>query len=235
MSFELQARVWKLEMRPSSVKYVLLCLSHRANNDGFCWPSVTTISKDTGLDAKTVRAAVSFLEDAGFLQVDRRSGRSNHFQLDVKFISSLVDTPTESGSSTPTDITSATPAVIGIGKVSTPTENGSTPLPKTEGHPSQKRQTNISRTSKEPIKKAQAKKTSLPKDFVLTDRHRDWAAEHKIQQIEKHFAYFVDACEAKGYQYANWDKAFYNAVRSNWAKIDNAANSSTKVAGVYAA
>ena len=77
MSFDLQAKVWNIDfIKPASHKYVLLCLSHRANKAGYCWPSIATISKDTGLSSSTVRSAIKTLDVDGWISLDRRSGQS---------------------------------------------------------------------------------------------------------------------------------------------------------------
>lgn len=64
-------------------------------------------------------------------------------------------------------------------------------------------------------------KTSIPNDFVISEKVKKWAIEKKFYNIDKHFDFFVNACKAKGYKYVDWDRAFMNAISSNWAKIEN--------------
>jgi uncharacterized protein YdaU (DUF1376 family) len=79
--------------------------------------------------------------------------------------------------------------------------------------------------NQEPIDKPRAsrpasKKTQMPADFGISDRVRDWAAKEKHSQLDKHLAAFRISCQAKGYSYVDWDAAFMNAIRGNWAKIE---------------
>ena len=77
MSFDLQAKVWNIDfIKPASHKYVLLCLAHRANKAGVCWPSIATISKDTGLSGYSALSD----KDPGRRQLDftRSTLRTEH-------------------------------------------------------------------------------------------------------------------------------------------------------------
>lgn len=75
-----------------------------------------------------------------------------------------------------------------------------------------------------PADKTQAKrkrsiKTALPDGFVISDSVRAWAAEKGHHSLQQHFENFVGSAQANGYAYADWDAAFKNAIRSNWAKV----------------
>lgn len=65
------------------------------------------------------------------------------------------------------------------------------------------------------------KKTSLPKSFGISNRVKTWADEKGFSNLEYHLENFIQACEAKNYQYADWDSAFMTAIRNDWAKINN--------------
>ena len=216
MSYDISDLVWGLPMRPSSVKYVLLNLSMRSNKHGESWPSVPRISEDTGLNKKTVMTAVAALEEMNLLTVERNRGAGNRYLINLE---ALSESSTDIGS----------------------TYIGSPLTPKTGVDHYQKREPNKSLTSKEevsspPARKSKPKKRTVPDDFVLTDEHRDWAEKNGYRNIQDHFNYFKDAAKAKGYEYADWNRAFYNAVRSDWAKLNQGLHrKTTKVAGVYAA
>lgn len=64
------------------------------------------------------------------------------------------------------------------------------------------------------------RKCALPTDFCISDQVRSWAAEKGHGQLEQHLASFVGKAKANGYKYADWDQAFMNAIRDNWAKIE---------------
>jgi hypothetical protein len=228
MSYSAQNLVWNLDLRPSSCKFVLLALAMRAGNeDGQCFPSVAKISSDTGLDRKAVMTSIVKLEALGFITVTRLRGAGNKYSINLN---TLQKSSAAIGTST---------------SIGTSTENGTPPVPKTGLDQYRFRDTNLSLTYQEPINKKsapkptpkpQSKKRTLPDDFVLTDRHREWAAKNDIRNLEGHYEYFCDAAGAKGYEYADWDRAFQNAMRSDWAKLNTGlSKKSTKVAGVYAA
>lgn len=61
--------------------------------------------------------------------------------------------------------------------------------------------------------------TPLPADFVVSDRVKAWAATKGFTQLDEHCEAFRAKCEAKGYTYADWDSAFMEAVREDWARL----------------
>lgn len=72
--------------------------------------------------------------------------------------------------------------------------------------------------SKEKVSK---KLTLMPENFEVSERVRAWAAEKGFSRIDEHFESFRLKCKSKDYKYADWDSAFMNAIRDNWAKIGN--------------
>jgi uncharacterized protein YdaU (DUF1376 family) len=73
-------------------------------------------------------------------------------------------------------------------------------------------------------KKASPKKKPIPEDFSISERVRDWATRKGFKNLEEHFEYFVDKCNQKGYLNVDWDLAFMNAIRDDWAKINISKN-----------
>lgn len=63
--------------------------------------------------------------------------------------------------------------------------------------------------------------TAIPDGFGISERVREWALRHKHSDsdLQRHLDHFVGRAVAKDYRYADWDQAFINAIRSNWAKI----------------
>ena len=47
-------------------------LPHRANKDGECWPSITTIAKELKLSQSTVRRALRDLRKAKLIETEQR-------------------------------------------------------------------------------------------------------------------------------------------------------------------
>jgi len=72
---------------------------------------------------------------------------------------------------------------------------------------------------KEDKKKPKPIKTAMPKDFGISERVQTWANKKQFTNLDCHLENFKLACEAKGYKYDNWDSAFMNAIRNNWAKV----------------
>lgn len=59
----------------------------------------------------------------------------------------------------------------------------------------------------------------LPDDFDVSDRVRRWAGEKGFDRLEQHLEAFLAKCRANGYAYADWDSAFMEAIREDWAKL----------------
>lgn len=73
-------------------------------------------------------------------------------------------------------------------------------------------------TEKKAITRA-PRKTSIPKDFSISERVKKWAEVNGHHSLQAHFENFVGAAKAKGYTYADWDAALMRAVKDNWAKV----------------
>lgn len=48
---------------------------------------------------------------------------------------------------------------------------------------------------------------------------REWAADKGHVRLDEHLEFFIGRAKSKGYVYADWDQAFMNAIRDNWAKV----------------
>jgi DNA-binding transcriptional ArsR family regulator len=58
-----------------------LCLSYHADRVRECWPSLSKLCEEIGLDRKSVMRAISELEEKGFIEVGRRNGAGNRYKL----------------------------------------------------------------------------------------------------------------------------------------------------------
>ena len=65
-------------------------------------------------------------------------------------------------------------------------------------------------------------KTLMPEDFSISDRVRTWAGKRGFPDLDQHLEAFKAKCAAKAYTYADWDAAFMEAVREDWAKLRSA-------------
>jgi hypothetical protein len=72
--------VWNTDL-PCAEKMVLLSLADNANDEGVCWPSITTICRKTSLTERTVQKCIARLKDKGLLSIKGRNGHSNVFTV----------------------------------------------------------------------------------------------------------------------------------------------------------
>jgi hypothetical protein len=70
-------------------------------------------------------------------------------------------------------------------------------------------------------KGVEVKETRIPDNFTVSERVIKWAEKNKYYNLEKHLDSFVLKAQSKGYKYIDWDSAFMNAIRDNWANIPN--------------
>jgi hypothetical protein len=60
---------------------VLLALCDSSNDQGECYPSVSTLSSKCSLSERAVQAAITWLEDGGYLKREFRNGRSTVYWM----------------------------------------------------------------------------------------------------------------------------------------------------------
>lgn len=85
---------------------------------------------------------------------------------------------------------------------------------------------NLLPVAAQPAPKRSAKrnpKTEMPPNFAISEGVEKWAAERRIGNLPAHLEAFKLACEKHGYRYANWDSAFKEAIRNDWAKLKGTA------------
>src|SRR5690606_12548733 len=83
MSLAWMSRVWASERpRRSSHRLLLLALADNANDEGFCWPSIATLCRKCATaDRRTVLRQIDWLEGEGFVEREKRPGRSTVYHL----------------------------------------------------------------------------------------------------------------------------------------------------------
>ncbi|MBT2925301.1 helix-turn-helix domain-containing protein [Vibrio anguillarum] len=59
---------WSLDIKPASLKLLLLSMADRADEDHCCFPSIVRLEKDTGLNRKTILSGIKKLIDCGVLK-----------------------------------------------------------------------------------------------------------------------------------------------------------------------
>lgn len=72
---------------PPTTKLVLLKLADNSNDDGYCWPSQSTIARHTGLTRETINRHIRKLRHEGLVEIRHRmeDGVSlpNHYRLNL--------------------------------------------------------------------------------------------------------------------------------------------------------
>jgi uncharacterized protein YdaU (DUF1376 family) len=68
-------------------------------------------------------------------------------------------------------------------------------------------------------KPARQRATSLPADFGISEGIKAWAASKGHGSLEAHLEFFVGRMRASGKKYLDWDQAFQNCIREDWAGI----------------
>jgi len=69
-------------------------------------------------------------------------------------------------------------------------------------------------------KTKRARNTAMPTNFGISDSVRRWAEEKGFTRLEERLEHFRSYAIARGATYANWDQAFMNSVRDDWAKLN---------------
>lgn len=215
-----QAMTWAIEqqdIRDATARHVLLCLANYADADGkAAFPSTSRLEADTGLSESTIRRKLDLLEEMGLIKkgnqaivaayIERGDRRPVCYDMVIKKPGVAV---------TPGDERGVT--VTGTGchgdanGVSLTSERGVTVTP------------NPSLTINKPSKNRSPKsaEVSLPENFGISDRVRQWAEEKGHGRLQERLDHFVGTAKAKGYRYVDWDQAFMNAIRDDWAKLGN--------------
>lgn len=70
-----------------------------------------------------------------------------------------------------------------------------------------------------PSKRGKPRKFPIPEGFAISERVTRWAREKGYGRLPERFEHFVGVSRARAYEYADWDEAFMNAVRDDWAKL----------------
>lgn len=68
---------------------------------------------------------------------------------------------------------------------------------------------------------AQARQTSLPDSFDVSERVWGWSREkgYPVGDVRKQLEAFLSYVKRKGAKYVDWDEALMTAVRDDWAKV----------------
>lgn len=68
-------------------------------------------------------------------------------------------------------------------------------------------------------REARSKKVPLPDGFAVSAEVKAWAQLEGFDRLDEHLQAFANKCAANSYVYADWDAAFKEAIREDWAKL----------------
>jgi uncharacterized protein YdaU (DUF1376 family) len=77
-----------------------------------------------------------------------------------------------------------------------------------------------------PVRKRSKRTQALPMppDFAVSPAVRAWAEGKGFGNLDEHLDAFKRKAKAKGYTYVDWDAAFMEAIREDWAKLRTGRN-----------
>lgn len=81
MSLDATRWAWAQQQAKGTAKLVLLSLADRADENHTCYPSISRLTSDTGMDRKTIMRNLKALESVGLIRASRQFGRFNSYQL----------------------------------------------------------------------------------------------------------------------------------------------------------
>ena len=217
----------------STTKHVALTLATYADFEtGICYPTIQTLMDDTGLSNRVVSHHIKQLEKLGFLLVKRAKGSNSKYKFVAESIAKAV-TQSHHLRKTSSDfddmeVVTLMQEVVTLSAQSSDAESHKHSLTTINYHEVSDSVLESKKTKGEDQVKPTTKKresgktkTSIPKNFTISDQVRTWALEKNYKHLEQHLEYFTAKCEANGYKYLNWDAAFKTAIRDDWAKLNN--------------
>jgi hypothetical protein len=81
MSIRIMNLVWNADFDSHSKKLVLLALADNANDEGHCWPSISTIAKKASVSERWVSTCIMELSKSGWIDIFKRRGNSNYYRI----------------------------------------------------------------------------------------------------------------------------------------------------------
>ena len=86
---------WRQTLTPT-LKLVLMALADPADDQGVCWPSISTLAKKCSVSTRTVRRSLRVLMDSGMLIAEARrrgdgSSTSNRYRLLIAGGDNILD------------------------------------------------------------------------------------------------------------------------------------------------
>lgn len=216
MSYLYTTIAWQAPLR-TAAKFVLVSLADQANDEGFCWPSVSRLCARVALSERAVQGALNELVELGYLVRHLRPSRSTYYQLldPAASAPSTATDPAASAPSTPQHlrVDPAASAPITIKELSVESSRG----PVFSAKPKKARTRKGEVTLSDWAKSVGQDQELIPADHPA----RKFAAAAGIPDgwVALAWKAFSEQHLTSGKRYRDWGAAFANAVRGNWMKI----------------
>lgn len=216
---------------------VMLALADWCNNDGLSLhPSMRAIAEKCRLSEVQARRVIHSLIHDGYLEVvgnhsGGAPGMSRHYRLCIERLTALTDdsrTGVTNESRTGLLDDSPTPLIddrplMGetalMGDRDGSHGRSETPLMGESLTTIEPSLTTMDIQPASRLKSVKAKKSTLPKNFCVSERVRVWAEKSGFGRLEEHLDAFRLTAQARGYAYVDWDAAFMKAIRDDWARL----------------
>jgi hypothetical protein len=93
MSVHISGLIWKVGPQERNQRFILLAIADAADENGYCWPSIKTLARQTLFSERYVIDAVAQLETDGWMRVARRAvhGRYTAYTVDLEKLEALRD------------------------------------------------------------------------------------------------------------------------------------------------
>jgi len=190
--------------------------------------SAATIANDLHEHLNTAKANIKLLEAEGYIVRQRRPNNrcsyvvTNSKKWLLSRRSFKGDTGTENCAST------GTGNCTGPVQKTVPVWTENCTSNKEENRDTTVKQHKRPSPSVSPVpRKTKSPKTRLPDDFGISESVRKWAREKGHARLEERLEHFIGYAKANGAMYVDWDQAFQNAIRGDWAKLNGRPNPNT--------
>lgn len=207
------ARVWAESRHSGSELLMLLAIADFADDEGNAYPSVPTLALKCRMTPRNANRTLAALRASGALEIRMNEGPrgTNRYRVVLEGMTCASPlTPASPRRPRPEPLTpTSSPPDAGVPKPLTPASD----------EPSMNHQRTTREPSGERARARKPSKTSIPDGFAISDRVRTWAGEQGFGNLDQHLEAFVGKALANGYRYADWDAAFRNAVRDDWAGL----------------
>src|SRR5262245_13821614 len=186
----------------ATLKLVLFVLANRADSEGTCFPSLSTISRETSLARSTVVTSLKRLESLGLLRRRKRPYQSTIYTLLTSPPAGLVREPDQSAIKT---------RVVRQPDQSSP--GHALPIVR---QPDRNPQLNPKRIQREPKYREREQKTRAPAELSITDSMRQWATAKGIAaNLEEETEHMLDHFRAKGETRFDWVATWRTWMRNS--------------------